>query len=122
MKHIDYEMSAGRPLNLDQMNEILDLIEKAPKPILIHCRGGSDRTGLVAAIYLANKNPKLPKVKEALSIRYGHLPILNWSYTAAMDRSLELFLQNAEGDHGDRARITHQREDARGAAAQPHQY
>ncbi len=90
--HLDYRMSAGKPLSLEQMQEVLRLIEQAPKPILIHCKAGADRTGLVSAIYLANQGASMERVQQALSVRYGHLPILHWSSTIAMDQSLELFL------------------------------
>ena len=90
--HLNYRMSAGKPLNLEQMQEVLRLIEQAPKPILIHCKAGADRTGLISAIYLANQGASMERVQEALSVRYGHLPILHWSKTIAMDQSLELFL------------------------------
>jgi len=90
--HLNYRMSAGKPLNLEQMQEVLRLIEQAPKPILIHCKAGADRTGLISAIYLANQGASMERVQEALSVRYGHLPILHWSMTIAMDQSLELFL------------------------------
>lgn len=90
--HLDYRMSAGKPLSLEQMQEVLRMIEQAPKPILIHCKAGADRTGLISAIYLANQGASMERVQEALSVRYGHLPILHWSSTIAMDQSLELFL------------------------------
>ena len=90
--HLNYRMSAGKPLSLEQMQEVLRLIEQAPKPILIHCKAGADRTGLISAIYLANQGESMERVQEALSVRYGHLPILHWSSTIAMDQSLELFL------------------------------
>lgn len=90
--HLNYRMSAGKPLSLEQMQEVLHLIEQAPKPILIHCNAGADRTGLISAIYLANQGASMERVREALSVRYGHLPILHWSMTIAMDQSLDLFL------------------------------
>jgi len=94
IEHINYRMSSRKLLNLDQMHEVLQIIENAPKPILIHCNAGADRTGLVSALYLANKGGKLEKVQDALSIRYGHLPIFHWAETIAMDKSLSLFLSN----------------------------
>ncbi len=33
------------------IDRILDEIEKAPKPVLIHCTHGEDRTGLIVALY-----------------------------------------------------------------------
>ena len=44
-------LSAYRDVSVEQMDEIIKLIEQAPKPILIHCESGADRTGLVSALY-----------------------------------------------------------------------
>jgi len=35
----------------DHVAEVLAIIEEAPKPVLISCRAGVDRTGIVAAAY-----------------------------------------------------------------------
>ncbi|MDP1813866.1 MAG: tyrosine-protein phosphatase [Leadbetterella sp.] len=34
-----------------EIDEVLQIIKIAPKPLLIHCKHGSDRTGVVVAIY-----------------------------------------------------------------------
>jgi protein tyrosine/serine phosphatase len=44
------QMTAGKITNAEVI-EVLRLIQSAPKPILIHCAYGSDRTGLVCAMY-----------------------------------------------------------------------
>lgn len=56
------------------LNEILELMHTAPKPILIHCRTGADRTGMISAIYELEemKQPK-EKALEQLSFRYWHV-------------------------------------------------
>jgi len=90
--YFQFPLSAGVALSGDQMQKVLALIEQAPKPILIHCNAGADRTGLVAAIYLANQGASMERVQEALSLRYGHFPYLHWSSYVAMDHSLEAFL------------------------------
>lgn len=43
-------MRAG-DINDENMIEVLTAIAKSPKPILIHCWHGSDRTGVVSAMY-----------------------------------------------------------------------
>ena len=54
---------------------IASIIEKAEKPILIHCRRGIDRTGMVSAIALAIINdPQYSEIKNQFSITYGVLP------------------------------------------------
>lgn len=54
---------------------IIDLLSSSPKPALIHCRRGIDRTGLVSALALAMENDaSLPELKRQFSWRYGVLP------------------------------------------------
>jgi protein tyrosine/serine phosphatase len=49
---VRYEMplSAANELTSDQLRELLSLLRKARKPVLIHSKSGADRTGLAAAI------------------------------------------------------------------------
>jgi protein tyrosine/serine phosphatase len=44
------KMAAG-DIQDAQIREALDIIRKAPKPVLVHCWHGSDRTGVVVAMY-----------------------------------------------------------------------
>ena len=88
VEHFDYPLSATRELNAQEMDDILDTIERAPKPMLIHCKSGSDRTGLIGALYLYSvKGEPANKAGRQLATLYGHLPFLFWSGTIAMDRS-----------------------------------
>jgi protein tyrosine/serine phosphatase len=89
INHIDFKMSADRELTQPQAEELVALMRDAPKPLLIHCQAGADRTGLASALYLA----AVAKVSESesekqMSILYGHisLPI---SHAYAMDRTFE---------------------------------
>ncbi|KAA0682693.1 hypothetical protein DTW90_36745 [Neorhizobium sp. P12A] len=45
-------MSASKMLSPERAGRIIALMAVAPKPILIHCQSGSDRTGLIAALYM----------------------------------------------------------------------
>ena len=47
---VQYEMNAGS-VSISQLIAVLRLIRTAPKPVLIHCWHGSDRTGFVIAGY-----------------------------------------------------------------------
>ncbi len=46
----DWSMNAGS-VSVKDLTEALKIIQNAPKPILIHCWQGSDRTGFVIAGY-----------------------------------------------------------------------
>jgi len=52
LRYFHFPMEAGTDHDLGQVEEILSVInDPANQPVLIHCAGGKDRTGLVAAIY-----------------------------------------------------------------------
>lgn len=75
----------------DELNKIIEFLKDAPKPILIHCRAGADRTGLVSAIYrtLFMGQDLQSAEKSMLSIRWGHL---SFGKTKAMnDYFLKIF-------------------------------
>ena len=44
-------VSSGSSPTTAQIKEILDAIDCAPKPVLIHCFHGEDRTGLIVALW-----------------------------------------------------------------------
>lgn len=92
--HYDYALSAGRRVTRAQLEEILQVIRDAPKPILIHCEGGADRTGLVSAAYLFSRGARADDARRELSLRYGHFPHLG-SATRAMDESFAAYVHDA---------------------------
>lgn len=49
----DLAISANQALDPMQLAELLEVLRDAPKPLLIHCRAGSDRTGLACALFVA---------------------------------------------------------------------
>jgi protein tyrosine/serine phosphatase len=89
--HVDFRMSARRMMTTEQFNQIIDVLQKAEKPVLIHCNSGSDRSGLVAALYVAAIAKLGEEAAESqISFRYGHIP-LSITSAYAMDRSFETF-------------------------------
>lgn len=68
-----------------QMSELLDILESAARPVLVHCRVGADRTGLACALFelvVLGRPPRL--ARRQLSWRYGHVPWLD-GRSRAMD-------------------------------------
>jgi protein tyrosine/serine phosphatase len=89
IRHIDFPMNARTELTQQQSLALIALLQVAPKPLLIHCKEGSDRTGLASALYLAALAGATEPVSEAqLSVRYGHIgiPVIG---PYEMDRSFE---------------------------------
>ncbi|MHB9100507.1 MAG: dual specificity protein phosphatase family protein [Sulfuricella sp.] len=89
--HYDYGINAERLVSVAQAEEILLAIRNAPKPILIHCKAGSDRTGLVSALYLFSRGEVAKKAERELSLRYGHFPYLVGG-TGVMDDSFHAYV------------------------------
>ncbi|SIO62673.1 Tyrosine phosphatase family protein [Singulisphaera sp. GP187] len=73
----DYPMSATqRPKRRDLLT-LIDLFQRCRYPLLIHCKSGSDRTGLASGLYLMVRSGTPPeKALEAFSLFYGHVPLL----------------------------------------------
>jgi protein tyrosine/serine phosphatase len=87
--HLDFAMSAKRPLDDVRAAQLIALLRSAPKPVLIHCQAGADRTGLASALYLAAVAGQGEAEAEGqLSMVYGHvgLPMLA---PYAMDETFE---------------------------------
>ncbi|MFH1254594.1 MAG: tyrosine-protein phosphatase [bacterium] len=58
----------------ENLHKLLYLYKHAPKPILIHCRDGADRSGEAAALWVLEQQGKRKKdALKHLSIKYGYL-------------------------------------------------
>jgi protein tyrosine phosphatase (PTP) superfamily phosphohydrolase (DUF442 family) len=76
--YYDFPMSAIRRPTRKELLVLLDLFGRCRYPLLIHCKSGADRTGLVSALYLMDRSGKPPeKALDAFSLFFGHVPIGN---------------------------------------------
>lgn len=87
LTHYDVSLSSDHELTDSEVRQLMDIFQEAPRPILIHCQAGADRSGLVAAMWkvVVDGEPKELAAKQ-LSLRYGHLP---FGANCAMDRFFE---------------------------------
>ena len=84
IKHYDITLSATKEPTENDVKQLMEIFKKAQQPILIHCQGGADRSGLVAAMWkvIIDQESKSEAEKQ-LSIFYGHIPL---GGTYAMDK------------------------------------
>lgn len=90
VNHVDFGMSSSSPFDSATADRLIEIMKEAPKPILIHCQAGADRSGIVSAIYsraIAGKSED--KAERQLSLAFGHVGIPYLSATYAMDESWE---------------------------------
>jgi len=72
----DMPMSATRRPERGDLLILLDLFERCRYPLLIHCKSGSDRTGLATALYRMFRQGESPdEALRSFSLQYGHVPI-----------------------------------------------
>jgi protein tyrosine phosphatase (PTP) superfamily phosphohydrolase (DUF442 family) len=77
LKRVDIPMSAERLPHKDDLVKLLDAFKDLPKPILVHCRAGADRTGEAAAIFAFDHlNMSKSEASGQLHPYYGHVPDL----------------------------------------------
>ena len=95
VEYFTYNLSDRQEVTDEQMENILATIRRAPKPLLIHCKAGADRTGLVAALYHYGIEGQPAAVADGeLTVCYGHLPAGLGLGTSAMDRSFWRYAAN----------------------------
>ena len=83
--------SAPQP---EKLLEIIDLMDKIPKPFVLHCKSGADRAGLVSAMYIIiQKKLSVAEAKKQLSFKYLHL---DFTKTGILDYILNVFDERLE--------------------------
>ncbi|ASP86638.1 protein tyrosine/serine phosphatase (plasmid) [Sinorhizobium meliloti] len=74
-----------------QARQLIALLQTVPKPIIIHCQAGADRTGLASMLYIQQIAGTDEEISERqLSVRYGHIGIPYISAAFAMVESWEI--------------------------------
>lgn len=72
-----------------ELRFLIEVLDRAETPIFVHCRHGSDRTGIAAmAAKLMLEEITYEAAHGQLSMRYGHLPI---GKTTVLDRFMQLY-------------------------------
>jgi protein tyrosine/serine phosphatase len=87
ISHYNLGLSADRAPTSLEIEELLRLYSIAPRPVLIHCQAGADRSGLAAALWkMVVDGSSKSEAREQLAVRFGHMP---FGPTQAMDAFLE---------------------------------
>ena len=75
INHYDLDMAMDKEPTNEQIDTLITFFKTAPKPVFIHCLGGSDRTGLAATLWkiVVDKEDKKKASKHMLFF-YGHMP------------------------------------------------
>jgi len=90
LRLVSLKLSSRRPPTIDQVDQLLAVFSEAPKPMLLHCKSGADRAGLVSALYLIHIGVSATEAKKQLSLRFLHIKS---AATGMMDHFIEGFEQ-----------------------------
>ena len=76
VNHIDYvpiQFSSYSLPTKKRLAELVHVLQTAPKPLIFHCEGGADRTGMAAAIsvILFDHDPTMTDIKKQASWHYN---------------------------------------------------
>lgn len=93
MHLISLRMSATRAPSKKALRALLAAFDKAPKPILIHCKSGADRTGLAAVIWLITQESMPPRQAAQ------HLDWRFWHQKGSAAGILDLFIEDFARAH-----------------------
>lgn len=97
LKLFRHVVGGGTLAPIDRIIALLDCFKKAPKPFVIHCKSGIDRTGLASFLYLVAETGTPPVVaRRQLSFQYLHL---RTSRHGILDHFADSFL-NEHAAHG----------------------
>lgn len=87
---VDFPVNSRQPPTREVLSKLEELFQRVEYPALMHCKAGSDRAGIMSALYLliAEKKP-VEEAMQQLSLRYGHLKSAK---TGVLDRFLDEYL------------------------------
>jgi protein tyrosine phosphatase (PTP) superfamily phosphohydrolase (DUF442 family) len=69
----DYQVRSRAAPTREEVRGAAALFERIDYPMLMHCKSGADRAGLMSVLYLIlRKNVPVEKAKQQLSARFGH--------------------------------------------------
>lgn len=86
VKLINMALNKDVLIKRNDLLHLFDSLEHSERPILVHCRSGSDRTGLATALYEMEFMGKTrEEALESLSFKYLHLRLLTPAQFYFMD-------------------------------------
>lgn len=74
LTHVDIDIGLGELPSPASIQKLVETLETAPRPMLLHCRAGADRSSLGAVFYvhLVEGKPLEQAEAEQMTWRYGH--------------------------------------------------
>lgn len=93
--HLNVRLSAKQLPPPEEARKLIEILQTAQQPILVHCRNGADRAGLASAAFLIVHQGIDAKsaVEQQLNLYFGHMPV---GPSQAMDRFFTLYSNSTD--------------------------
>jgi protein tyrosine/serine phosphatase len=93
IKLINFQIRSRAAPTPEEIRAARDLFEQVEYPILMHCKSGADRVGLMSALYrFFQEGVPVAEAKRELALRYGHF---RQADTGILDRFFEKYLEDS---------------------------
>jgi undecaprenyl-diphosphatase len=98
LHHYDLATDSVLPPNPEELRELIRVLDRCERPLLIHCNSGIDRTGVVAAIcILLGEGGSVADAEGQFSLTYGALP---WRPSTTNGREFVALYEHWLAGHG----------------------
>lgn len=94
LTHLDMAFESRGAPHKDRILRFAQIYKNLEFPILIHCKSGADRAGLVSAIIILLENGRVEQAMQQLSWKYGHF---KQAKTGILDAFFIKFYQETNG-------------------------
>lgn len=90
VKLINFKLRSRAAPTRDELHAIRNLLETIDYPVLLHCKSGADRAGLMSVLYAhVRKGQPISEARRQLSLKYGHIKQAD---TGVLDAVFERYL------------------------------
>jgi protein tyrosine phosphatase (PTP) superfamily phosphohydrolase (DUF442 family) len=93
LKLVNFQIRSRAAPSREELKRAKRLFEEIEYPMLMHCKSGADRAGLMSVLYrYLQEGVPLPEAKSELSLKYGHI---RQADTGILDYFFEKYLQDS---------------------------
>ena len=92
---VDYQVRSRAAPTREEVLGARDVLRRVEYPMLLHCKSGADRAGLMSALYMiVHEGRPVAEARGQLALRFGHI---RQSGTGILDYFFERYLEDTAG-------------------------
>jgi protein tyrosine/serine phosphatase len=99
VEHHTVRLSAKNMPPSQRLREIVEILDTAPRPLLFHCQGGVERSGLVGAVAVLLDGGDLEAAREEFALSKGFVPLISRSEVPQVLDQYEAWLAATGATH-----------------------